>query len=163
MAKDATAGGGEPLFSRRDGELLPARFELTEASGPVSPAFQYKLRILVVANGDGVRLSYEDVGEYEGGKPRRNRKYDGPLTRKGYERLVRELAAEGMLELGERSLTPAPQARVGVSYNQLSVTVGKRTLVKVVYTLARLKTSEGATLAKVIARLRRVLRLKLMG
>src|SRR5581483_6673743 len=34
-----------------DGSLLPARVELDEASGPVSPRFQYTLRIVAATDG----------------------------------------------------------------------------------------------------------------
>jgi hypothetical protein len=141
--------------------LVPTRLELTESSGPVAPPYQYKLRVALDVGKAGITLAYDDEGAYAGGEPTRKKTDDGPLTRKGYETLMRDLVALGLLDLGTVAIAPEKKTRVGISFNRLTLKQGRRTLVDVGYTLAELGRPEGAKIKQVVERLRRVLRLKL--
>lgn len=137
---------------RATGESL----SLTEASGPVAPPYQYKLSVVLSATESGIHLVYRDEAEWQGGKPRKSRTYDGVLTTAVWAKLRADLLAAGLLDLpGGDGLGP-PAGRVGVSTNELVLVQAGRAPVRTSYSLAALQRPEGKSLADIVARLKQL-------
>jgi hypothetical protein len=99
------------------GVPLPARIELAESSGPVSPRHQYTTKIVVEASGAVARL-VRDHRDASGAHHD-----ERPLDRTAYEALFTEVLAA--LPLGQsRDLVGAKRDRKGVSFNHVLVVVG---------------------------------------
>ena len=129
---------------------------LTESSGPVAPLYQYKLSVALSATERGIRLVYRDQAEWQNGAPRRSRSYDGLLPTRVWAPLRADLLAAGLLTLeAGGALGPAP-GRVGVSTNELVLVQAGQAPLRLIYSLASLERSEGAPLAAVVARLKRL-------
>lgn len=157
--KTAKAAGAKAAPKRGAGAPGGATGEslsLTEGSGPVAPPYQYKLSVVLSSTEGGIRLVYRDEAEWQGGKPRKSRTYDGLLTTAVWAKLRAELLAAGLLELpGGDGLGP-PAGRVGVSTNELVLVQAGQAPVRTTYSLAALQRPEGKTLADVVARLKQL-------
>ena len=129
---------------------------LTESSGPVAPAYQYKLSVVLSATESGIRLVYRDEGEWQGGKPRRSRAYDAILSKSVWSKLRAELLSAGLLSLSPGDALGPPAGRVGVSTNELVLVQAGQDPVRLTYSLASLDRPEGKTLAAVVKRLKRL-------
>ena len=107
------------------GELLPARLELAESSGPVSPRYQYTTRVVItIAPPDNAPLlSIEHVADHVGGVPSFEVHTSEPLARDRYEKLWADLLAQDVFTLGG-DLTADKRDRTGVSFNHADLVLG---------------------------------------
>lgn len=116
-----------------------SRVELDELSGPVSPRYQYRTRIVVAAGEKGITLSYDHEGVFSGGKPTEIRKAKIAVRPEDHEALWAILG-----DLGEdRTVPEETKARVGVSVSTLRASRGKDEML-MEYTRAELKRPAGA-------------------
>ena len=100
------------------GVPLPARIELAESSGPVSPRHQYTTKIVVEAAADVTPRLVRDHRDASGAHHD-----ERALVRGAYEKLFADVLAA--LPLGEaRDLAASKRDRKGVSFNHVVVTVG---------------------------------------
>lgn len=136
--------------TRGTGESL----QLTEASGPVAPAYQYKLSVVLSATERGIHLVYRDEAEWQGGKPRKSRTYDGVLTAAVWAKLRADLLGAGLLELPGGDALGPPAGRVGVSTNELVLVQAGQAPVRTTYSLAALQRPEAKALANIVERLK---------
>lgn len=127
------------------GERVAAeeRVALEEWSGPVSPRYQYKTRIVVTGAAKGATLSYDHEGVYSEGKPTEARKATCAVPAEAYAALWAGLEGGGVFSLGDAALPDETRARVGVSVNTLEASRGGRQA-RIEYTLAGLKRADGA-------------------
>ena len=114
-----------PSLVNDNGELLPARLELQESSGPVSPRYQYTTRVLVTCEppASAPVLKIEHVAEYSGGVPAVDVHTFEPLERDRYQRLWADLLAQDVFALGG-DLAADRRNRTGVSFNHVEIVLG---------------------------------------
>ena len=129
---------------------------LSESSGPVAPAYQYKLSVVLSSTESGIRLVYRDDAEWQAGAPQRSRSFDGLLTTAVWAKLRADLLAAGLLSLPGGDALGPPAGRVGVSTNELVLVQAGQKPVRQTYSLAALQRPEGKTLADVVARLKQL-------
>lgn len=131
MAARGETGAGAPKSGWR--------VELDELSGPVSPRYQYRTRIVVVKGAKGATLSYDHEGVFSGGAPTETRKAKVAVRPEDQDALWAILG-----DLGEDAPVPEDtKARVGVSVSTLVASRGgKKMLIE--YTRAELKKPAGA-------------------
>jgi hypothetical protein len=120
-----TAETRRPSLVDDNGELLPARLELQESSGPVSPRYQYTTHVLVTSEppASAPVLKIEHVAEYSGGVPAVDVHAFEPLERDRYQRLWADLLAQDVFALGG-DLAADRRDRTGVSFNHVEVVLG---------------------------------------
>ena len=129
------------------GELLPARLELWESSGPVSPRYQYTTHVLVTCEppGSAPVLTIEHAAEYAGGVPTFEVHSVDPMPRQRYERLWADLLAQDVFALGG-DLATGHRDRTGVSFNHAEIVLGDpenpRARVRFDYLLPQLRRPE---------------------
>jgi hypothetical protein len=107
------------------GELLPARLELSESSGPVSPRYQYTTRVVITVEPPATAplLAIEHVADYVGGVPAFEVHTSEPLSKDRYEQLWADLLAQDVFALGG-DLASAKRDRTGVSFNHVEIVLG---------------------------------------
>jgi hypothetical protein len=107
------------------GELLPARLELSESSGPVSPRYQYTTHVVItIAPPDTAPLlAIEHVADYVGGVPSFEVHTSEPLPKDRYEQLWKDLLAQDVFALGG-DLAADKRDRTGVSFNHVELVLG---------------------------------------
>ncbi len=122
---EATSGvPPRPPLVDETGGLLPARIELVESSGPVSPRYQYTTRVLVSVEPPAAPLlTFDHAADYVGGVPSVDAHGSEPLARDRYERLWSDLFAQEVLTLGG-DLADDLRGRTGVSFNHVEVVLG---------------------------------------
>lgn len=125
------------------GKAAEERVALEEWSGPVSPRYQYKTRIVVTGAAKGATLSYDHEGVYSEGKPTETRKATCAVPAAAYAALWAGLEGGGVFSLGDAALPDETKARVGVSVNTLEASRDGRQA-RIEYTLAGLKKADGA-------------------
>lgn len=119
------------------------RVQLDEWSGPVSPRYQYKTRIVVAPGPNGATLFYEHEGVYSGGKPTETLDATCVVPAEAYEALWEGLGERGVFSLGDAPLPEEIRTRIGVSVNTLEASRGGQQA-RIEYTLAGLKKPDGA-------------------
>ena len=120
MSKVASGSSPRPSIADGSGKLLPARLELSESSGPVSPRFQYTTHVVIAVASPAAEPTVAVDHAAAGGDPAPATK---PLARDLYERLWSELFAHDVFALGG-DLTADKKDRVGVSFNHVEVVLG---------------------------------------
>lgn len=129
------------------------RVALDEWSGPVSPRYQYKTRIVVTRGAKGATLSYQHEGVYSGGKPTESLEAECAVPAEAYDALWAGLEQGGLFSLEDMPLPDATKARVGVSVNTLEASRGGQRA-RIEYTLAGLKKADGANKRALIEQLK---------
>jgi hypothetical protein len=114
-----------PSLTTDAGELLPARLELSESSGPVSPRYQYTTGVVVTLAppASAPLLAIEHVADYVGGVPSFEVHTSDPLARDRYEQLWADLLAQDVFSLGG-DLAADKRDRTGVSFNHVEIVLG---------------------------------------
>lgn len=135
------------------GQPVPARIELKESSGPVSPRFQYETHVLVTAGEGRVELRYDERREYREGAPQRVVRFSRELSLKEYEELWRELLRFDALAPDRDLVGAANRTRVGVSFNYFEIHLGQRRT-RCEYLLSSLRADEAALCRGVVETLR---------
>lgn len=118
----SSPSGGPALFE--GDRALPARVELSESSGPVSPTAQYFVELSLRAGPGGVTLRREIRRDWQAGSFRTRVDDEIAVDRAAYERLWADLLAAGAFAPG-----PPPKAgppRIGGSNNRLTLELGKQ-------------------------------------
>ncbi len=129
---------------RKDGKLVPFELVLDEASGPVSPKFQYTLKIRIHADGDVIRVTRSE----RAGVPKTTTETEGVLSDAQAAELFRVLDAHGGLAK-DRDLVGDKRGNVGVSFNELALT-RDGTTARLSYTLAALKDAAHTAEAAIV-------------
>ncbi len=149
----APPSGRPALF---DGDSpVPARIELSESSGPVSPAHQYFVDIELTAGPDGITLRRKVKRDWKAGTFTTSIDDTVALDRAAYEQLWDDLLAADVFAAPAKKPAKAAPARMGGSDNHFTVKLGKKTLTQ------EFRTSELARSTKpawvpVLERLRRL-------
>jgi hypothetical protein len=125
--------------------MTDARIELIEASGPVSPRFQYATKITVEARSGGLATVARDHRDATG-----EHHEEHPLDRAVYDALLAEVLAS--LPLGEPlDLVAGKRDRKGVSFNHVTVVVGEATA-RLDYLLSDVDDADGVPRARAVVR-----------
>ncbi|MFY9823391.1 MAG: hypothetical protein WAM82_18560 [Thermoanaerobaculia bacterium] len=122
MSEAASGTSPRPALADVSGELLPARIELWESSGPVSPRYQYTTRVVVTVEPPTASPSLA-IDHTAGGEPASEVHSAEPLARERYERLWADLFAQDVFALGG-DLAADKRDRIGVSFNHAEVVLG---------------------------------------
>ena len=122
MSKKASETSPRPALTAGSGELLPARIELWESSGPVSPRYQYKIHV-VVAVASAAAAPTLAIDHTTGGEPPLDVHSADPMARDRYEKLWADLFAQDVFTLGG-DLAAGKRNRTGVSFNHVEVVLG---------------------------------------
>jgi hypothetical protein len=138
-----------PLY---DAAGAPVAFEITldESSGPVSPRFQYTLRVRIWSDGGVVRAERSE----RSGVPKTTTESSGELAKDAALALWRLLDENDAVARGA-DLVGDRRGNTGVSINTLAIRVGDRRT-QVDYLLTALKDPAHAALAAVVAAVKRV-------
>jgi len=120
MSKVASGSSPRPSIADDSGKLLPARLELSESSGPVSPRFQYTTHVVISVAPPAADPTVVVDHTAAGGD---SAPITEPLERDQYERLWSDLFAQDVFALGG-DLTADKKNRIGVSFNHVEVVLG---------------------------------------
>ena len=121
MSKAVPETSPRPALVDGSGELLPARIELWESSGPVSPRYQYKISVVVAVTAAAAPTLAID--HTTGGEPAIDVHSAEPMARDRYEKLWADLFAQDVFALGG-DLAADKRNRTGVSFNHVEVVLG---------------------------------------
>ena len=125
---------------------------LEEASGPVSPRYQYTLRVALEPKADGAAaLSVEATGAH--GLGDEDASYQGTMSAADVATLVGELDAMAAFDASRDFLGPEGRNRVGVSFNALTLARGDRKA-RIDYFLSSLKRDDAEPQRRVVARIK---------
>lgn len=121
MSEAVPANSPQPALVSASGELVPARLELWESSGPVSPRHQYKINVVVAVTAAAAPTLAID--HTTSGEPPIDVHSAEPLARDSYEKLWEDLFAQDVFALGG-DLAADKRNRTGVSFNHVEVVLG---------------------------------------
>ena len=141
----------EALFEK--GLPVPAKIELLESSGPVSPAYQFSTHVIISTDGNAAILSYDDRREYRQGKPQKEISFKKELTRAQYEELWSNLSRLQVFERSRDFIGPENRKRIGVSFNFFEISLGDRRS-RCDYLLSKAKDPEFEPFLKIIDQLK---------
>jgi hypothetical protein len=128
---------------------LPKRINWHESSGPVSPAFQYRIDLEINAEDAGANVSCEI-----------KRGADAPVSKQQkisneqFSELWSKLAAQDVLKLNADLIGDEKRRRVGVSFNSFELEMPNGERVRFDYLRAQLEQPEYARFRAVIEALR---------
>ncbi len=134
-----------------------SRIELRENGGPVSPAYQYNTLIIISTaetDSNSLYIDCRHTAAFEGGKPKTNINYQRPLTAEETQKLLKILQEVKADSWKDTPLPEATKKLIGISFNQLAVTMDGKQKVTYEYTLSDLSTNKDAPEPKLITYLK---------
>jgi hypothetical protein len=137
-----------PLYDDA-GATVAFEIALDESSGPVSPRFQYTLRVRICSDDGVVRAEKSE----RSGVPKTTTESRGELTKDAALALWRVLDENDALARGA-DLVGDKRSNAGVSFNTLVVRVGDKRA-QIDYLLTALKDPAHAALAAIVAAVKR--------
>lgn len=110
-----------------DGDTpVAARIELSESSGPVSPAYQFFVDIELTAGPDGITLRRKVKRDWKAGTFTTSIDDSITVDRAAYEQLWDDLLAADVFAAPAKKPAKAAPARMGGSDNHFAVKLGKK-------------------------------------
>ncbi|MBI3394503.1 MAG: hypothetical protein HY042_01570 [Spirochaetia bacterium] len=113
----------EQALIEPDGSYRPFHLELVENSGPVSPAYQYRTRVVIRTIEHDVLFSFKDERRFQAGVAQEKIDVERSLSKEEYQKIVSFLLAQKIFELTV-DRTKDKRDRLGISYNHLDVRLG---------------------------------------
>ncbi len=125
------------------GNIKTVQIQLIESAGPVSPAYQYNLEIVLKNEGPTLHLKYSYQANFIAGVPEEKKSID--------EKIPKEISLkilESLLKMNPTGinipLSEDVKNNVGVSFNEFSLEIGDYGKSNIHFTLNQLKKPEFA-------------------
>ncbi len=126
-----------------DGILIPARIELFETSGPVSPAYQYRTQIVLYTENNEIRYNYDDDRKFINGKPLQSIHIHNQLKPGKFLKIVQQIyKMEGYQQGKDADFIGSGRNKIGISFNYMTVCIGTDIKFRVDYLLSSYDTEE---------------------